>query len=83
MSPEQLIEKMACSVMDEWGETPQGYAIQKSHAKYMLLVVLSHIKDMVTIEINEVSGDASAHHILEHKIILKEPYRKMLEEGIL
>ena len=50
MSPEQLIEKMACSVMDEWGETPQGYAIQKSHAKYMLLVVLSHIEEIVQVQ---------------------------------
>ena len=73
MSPEQLIEKMACSVMDEWGETPQGYAIQKSHAKYMLLVVLSHIEEIVDWEYKDGYK----------QIVLKEPYRKMLEEGIL
>jgi len=73
MSPEQLIEKMACSVMDEWGETPQGYAIQKTHAKTMLLVVLSHISEIVEIEQPSKNEEYLVH------IIFKEPYRKLME----
>lgn len=83
MSPEQLVEEMAEASLyqPEFIHEVKPYLEQirkqRISAKYMLLVVLSHIEEIATVvDIRFPDGEFDNYR----KVVLKEPYRKMLEE---